>query len=345
MGWINMVSTRFQVSKKARSLIEEWEAFPESNLFGIKPGLLALISGDRNLIDRALALSNNSLDKLQEGIDEEFLGDPTILPDLVGLSMLSYLQGCEQLELWQRIANAKPFKDKVMSSLQAVVCKLTSDSSPISSQPKLGHIRSLADWLKQLKKSPTPYLFDLAISPDHPLWSTILSLFVLPLGVLLQKELNESGDHSVDPFSFYYLGAHPQDYGQIVYERQHKRPTWDSVPDPQSSETWFGFDAVELCDQELYAYHYLGLDWQAPLIFDDEVNAYRFLEQLDKSWRLVEMSLSLDRWKELEELVEAGKCVHIVVHDSPQSPCLLPHLERAASHYNVRLEMRDVTLT
>jgi len=346
MGWINIVSNRFKISGKAKSLVEQWETFPESNSLGMKPGLLALIAGDRSLINRSLALANRSLEFLQEGVDEKFLGDPTILPDLVGLSVLAYINGHEQSELWQRIANTQPFANRTMKALQSVIINLVNDNpSYLNKSPsKLGHVTSASDWLNRFRKSPTPYLFDLAISPDHPLWSSVLSTFVLPLGILLEKELKKSSDHSVESLDLFRLGAHPQDYGDIIYERQHERPSWDSIPDTQSPETWLGFDAVELCNQELYVYHYLGLSWQAPLLFDDEVNAYQFLDQLDKSWRLVEMSLNPVIWKQVEELVKTKRCVHIVVHDSPRSPCLLPHLERAAKHYDVNLEVRDVTL-
>ncbi len=344
MCWINIASTRYQLREEAKKLIEEWEICPESKSLGMIPGLLCLITGDRELITRAMTLSHSSLEFFA-ATRAEGLGDPAVLPHLVGLSVIAHLDGEDQSKLWQRIATSEPFINKTMRALQTTIGRLVgTHSMPTkTSQPKLGHIKSTGDWLGRLTKAPTRYLFDLAISPDHSLWEYTLDSFVLPLGLLLEKELRESGD-PVDPYDLFRLGAYPQQYTEVIYERQHKRPAWDSVPDPDAPETWFGFDAVELYDQQLFIYHYLGLKWQAPLLFDDEVNAFQFLNQLDKSWRLMQMSLPSEQWEEVERLKRAEQCVHIVVHDTTLAPCLPAHLERAARHYGVVLESRDITL-
>jgi hypothetical protein len=344
MCWINIASTRHQVRQQVKKLIEEWEMSPESHSLGMTPGLLSLLTGDQELITRAMDLSRPVLEFFT-ATNDEGLGDPTVLPHLVGLSVLAYLDGEDQSKLWQRIATSKPFVNKTMHALQTTIGRLvgTHPMPTKMSEPKLGHVKSTGDWLRRLANSPTRYLFDLAISPDHGLWEYTLDSFVLPLGLLLEKELQESGD-SVDPYALFHLGAYPQQYSGVIYERQHKRPAWDSVPNPEAPETWFGFDAVELCAQQVFLYHYLGLKWQAPLLFDDEVNAFQFLDQLDKSWQLVQSSLPSQQWEEVEKLKRAGQCVHIVVHDTTLAPCLPAHLERAAKHYGVVLESRDVTL-
>jgi hypothetical protein len=306
--------------------------------------LYALLSGDRQLFARAADLSRPLLHEYI-GVDDKSLGTPSVLRDLVGLLVVAHLDGDEQQVFWQKIATAKPFKSPLMRCLQVVIGKLVGKQPKRKKtfKPELGPVKSESQWLHLLEKAPTRYLFDQAISPDHPLWSYTLDTFVLPLGLLLANELCESGD-AVDPFELFRQGAYPERRGSVVYERRYPRPVFNSEPDPEVPATWSGFDAVEFRDEQVLVYHYLGLKWQAPLLFEDGLNAFRFLDQLDLGWHLVQMALSGEQWKEVEKRKNAGQCIHIVVHDESEAPCIPGHLERAATHYGVVLEARDLTL-
>jgi hypothetical protein len=105
----------------------------------------------------------------------------------------------------------------------------------------------------------------------------------------------------------------------------------------------FGFDALELREDGLRAFHYLGFKWQAPLLFRDDLNAYRFLEHLDSAWKLVRDTVSSEQWSRIEPLRNAGRCTHVIVYDDTRATVPPEDLARAATHYGLTLEARDLT--
>jgi hypothetical protein len=332
--------------EEAEYLIDRWEKATTLSSWPMKPVALGLQVGDRSLITRAKALAHRLLKAFYSEVTDRDLVRPEVLPNVVGLSIAAHLDGTEKTALWERIAKAKPPREPVMRALMDVVAQLLKTPKPVGeeAQAKPGQIYREADWLKLLKKEPANRLFDLASSPDHPLWGYTLQPFVLPLGLLLHRQLQALGGETPDILDLYRLGAHPERHPDVIYERQQERPNPLSVPKRAEQSTWFGFDAIEIQQGQARVYHYLGLRWQAPLLFEKNVNAYHFLDSLDLSWRLVESSVPARQWRSLKELRDQGAVLHVVVHDSTKAPAPPQDLARAERHYGVRIEARDLML-
>jgi hypothetical protein len=348
MGWINLVSTRSLLRHNVRNYVEKLESATQPPDLGSSAfaGLYALLSDERDLFARVTTLALPLLDNYQSSHRKSSdLVRPMIFPDLVALLVMASLVGDDRRELWSKIGGAKPAaKSSRMSELHKVTCRIAGarPDSPGRGQPGRGAVGGESQWLKLLKTAPTRALFDLAISPDSRIWTSVLRTFVFPLGLLLSKELTESGG-SVDPFELFKIGSYPERHPRVLYERQYPRPDFGTEPRDEQPESWAGFDAVEVSGNELLAYHYVGLKWKAPLLFDRELNAFQFLDQLDKSWELVERQVSSERWEEIERHRKAGHCRHVVVYDENEASCPPEDLQRAAQHYGVNLRARDVT--
>lgn len=345
MCWINLALARNENIDEAEVLLEDVENSVELSTSDAAPVLTALLSGDRDQISRAKGLSRRLLDFYRDYELDDLL-KPIVLPEIVSLSVVAHIDGNDQSEFWSRIAKAKPPKSALMRSLQSIVGRFLEAPSKIDRQPEpiQGHVQNQDEWIQLVKTRATHSLFDLAATPDHPLWSSCLEYFALPLGFLYFKQLQAAGNFNVSFEELFLKGAYPWRHPSVLYERRQPKPDSLSVPDPNDPSTWFGIDAIDIFNDEVRVYHFLGFDWQAPLLFEDDVNAFRFLDTLDLSWKLVKEALPETKWKEIDTQVKAGRCVHIVVHDDEVSPAVQPDLDEAAKHYSLRLEVEDVTL-
>jgi hypothetical protein len=343
---MNLAATRHELSVVAAEHLQMFESGEALAPWNANPARFAFMSGEASLVERAVALSRGIVPQFSEATEEE-LTALAALPDVLTWSVVAHLDGVDQSELWRRIASAPAARDEVIRKLQEVAAQLL-DPQPSPAEAakpsKEGHGKSERDWFRRLKKSPTRRLFDLAASPDHPLWGFFFSSLVLPLGLLLQFELRAAGDDKgADARTLLRLGAYPERHENVIYERRHERPKALSVPRPDAPETWFGFDALQLSGEQLFAYHWLGFSWKAPLLFDDDVNAYHFLNTLDLSWRLAQEALPPEQWKRVERVKDTERCVHVVVIDGNHAQFSSSHLARAEQHYGVKLEVADVT--
>lgn len=346
MAWINIASTRFRLREEAEYLMDKLEFATEPSLSPKALMLRCLQTGDRTLATRAKALAHRLLALFYGDIADGDLLYPEVLPEIVGLSIVAHIDGADQTALWERIAKANSPPEPVMRALKGVVACLLDAPTTLTGkkQIKSGHVYRESDWINLLKKEDLSRLFDLASSPDHPLWGYTLDSFVLPLGLLLHRELLARGDDAPDIHDLFRLGSYPWRHPNVVYERQQERPDPLSIPDPDKQDTWFGFDAIEIRDHQAYVYHYLGLSWQAPLLFEKDANAFYFLESSDLSWKLVETSLPLRQWQKIKNMRDRDDCVHIVVHDSTKAQSLPHDLAQAGKYYGVKLEARDLML-
>ena len=345
MAWINLAASRASLRESASFLLDEWEGRTTLQRWAMLPGLTAYLSGEPKLIARADKLSQHLLADFYSDIADSALTTPEVLPDLVGLSVIAQIAGHDQSHLWARIAGARPARSPLLHALQNVVGQLAVTPAQISTSPeapKVRHVHTEAQWLKLLGRAGIPELFDLSMTPDHPLWQYTLQSFVLPLGLLLFNA--QEADDRPDIYSLFRLGAYWRRRGRVVYERQFERPDALSTPDPASPETWFGFDAIELVGQEMRVYHLLGFDWQAPLLFDKANNAFRFLDSIELSWRLVRQALQAQDWQLVDHMRSSATSVHIVAIDSSKVNVFDEDVQRAAAHYKLRLEVHDMTV-
>lgn len=342
---MNLAATRHELRVTAEAALADFESGEADAPWDSEPAIYAFLSGEESLIERAVALSRRIAPQFSAATEEDLTALAS-LPDVLSWSVVAHLDGVDQSELWRRIASAPAARDEVIRKLQEVAAQLLDPApSPAGAgkPSKEGHVKSERDWLRRLKKSPTRHLFDLAASPDHTLWGFFFSSLVLPLGLLLQFELRKAGDDGADARTLLRLGAYPERHENVIYERQHERPKALSVARPDAPGTWFGFDALQLSGEQLFAYHWLGFHWQAPLLFDEDVNAYHFLDTLDLSWQLVKESLPPAQWAQVERLKDTEQCVHVIVIDGNTARFSSSHLARAEQHYGVKLDVADVT--
>jgi len=344
MSWINLASTRAYLHQQATAALEGWKTLGQAYGRAMEVGLYALISGDQELLSGVMEMARPVYERYVQ-TDERSLGRVDILSNLLGLTVLTHLSGLDQTPVWERIVRAERYDDAQARALYWLTCRLV-DAEPAPAEleaPHLHGIRTERTWLGLIQRAPVRALFDLAMCPDHPLWLTTFDNFVLPLGLLLAQELWQSGE-MVMVHDLFQQGAYPDHHPNVVYERRFKRPAWTTDPDPTDPRTWFGFDAVELTDDGgVAAYHWLGFEWHAPLIFQQtRQHAYRSLDHLEQSWQLVRDSVSGDVWDEIERCQRAGYCRHVIVHDRSTSMFMPSHLERAIAHYGVPIEVMDV---
>jgi hypothetical protein len=344
MAWINLAATQYRYRTSARDLLTKWEATGNTPAIPSAPALYALLAGDPDLTEAAIRLTLPLLAPYRRMNDETLLR-PLILPDAASILVVAHLGGEESPDLWRRIALATPRRtDPVIAGLQQIAARLTGSTvSPTKAvRPQAGTVASTAEWSRLLKDAPAAYLLDQALAPDHHLWASVLRLFVLPLALLAAREAT-AGSMGSDPRHLLHSGSHPERHTAVLYERTRPRPQFDVEPLADQQDTWAGFDAVEFQGDHVIAYHYMGLKWQAPLVFDGDLNAFRFLDQLDLSWQLVHNAVAGEVWRAIEARKNAGRCVHVVVYDERVAESAPEDLQRAASHYGINLRAADLT--
>jgi hypothetical protein len=343
MPWINLAATRYRYRSGARDLLTKWEATGDTPAIPSAPALYALLAGDPGMVETAIRLTLPLVAQYRRMNDETLLR-PLILPDAASILVVAQLGGEQHPDLWRKIASARPRRtDPVIAGLQHVAARLMgSAATPTKTvRPHTGLIAGTAEWSRLLKAAPAAYLLDQALAPDHSLWASVLMPFVLPLALLTAHEATAGGVGS-DPRALIRSGSHPERHSAVLYERTHPRPRFDVEPLAERRDTWAGFDAVEFQGDDVIAYHYLGPKWQAPLVFDDELNAFHFLDQLDLSWQLVQDTVDGETWRAIETRKNAGRCIHVVVYDGRAASSEPGDLQRAATHYGINLRADDV---
>ena len=343
MCWINLVASRSDTREEAELLLDDWEDTKGVSSWPMRPILLAFLSGEPASIKRARKLSHRLLKTFADA-DADDLLELEVLPDVATLSVAAFLDGSDQTKLWQTIAAGKP-KHPLMRSLQSVIARLLAPPQMAIAEPVpvYGHIHSEQEWMRLVKTAPVHRLFDLAISPDHPVWLSCLQSFVVPLCALYERELKAAGNANTLPEDLLRLGAYPWRHPEVLYERHHPRPDSLSIPDPKEPDTWFGFDAITMEQGVPRGYHYLGFDWQAPLIFEKGGNAFRFLDTVNLSWDLALRDSTKTASAQLRSMQLRDDFVHVVVCDQKSARSLQPDLDEAASHYGLRIHVEDVT--
>jgi hypothetical protein len=342
MAWINLVAERPRTRERAIRAVDRLRDNPEMTSLGPSPPLTALLAGEPRLFGEAVESSRAAFTSLVDMPDKGLMTEID-LPDVLGLSVAFHIHGESQEEVWLRIAGYKSPKSARLCALQDLAAELAGVHKPrrTKKQSGLGLPRRPSQIYSGLKAWNLRHLMEVVLAPDHDLWAGDLKIFALPLGLLLHRSLQEEG-LEVAVEDIFRLGGYPERHREVLYERDVARPAWQTGPVPGDKSTWYGFDAVEIAEGELRVYHYLTLKWKAPLIFDDELNAFEFLDQLDQSWSFVRESVDENDRERIDSLRNQGKERHIVVRDVTEAPLVKGHLERAAEHYGINLDAKDV---
>lgn len=216
---------------------------------------------------------------------------------------------------------------------------LLSGRSPVEmtgrkALPK-GHVYTRAALTRAMIAGSPERALALVTTPDHPAypslepWTPILALALCRTLPAPERAtaLWHMVHNGVAPFA-----------RRIIFERRRAPTEYGNRRDAK----WRGFDAVEIREAEVIAYHYLGVRWHAPLLFEGELDAFWFLGMLDEAWRELKDSVGTATWKLIEEARSHKRVRHIVVHDENKVPTSVDDLGRAAKHYGVQLEAVDL---
>jgi len=126
-----------------------------------------------------------------------------------------------------------------------------------------------------------------------------------------------------------------------LYERTTKRPAVNVTVNENDPATWPGFDAVEAKQEKLFVYHYLGPRWQAPIVFQPDIDAVPFLRHLALSWKLVEQTVPAATWKRIQGAIDGGQVTHVIAFDPEQSLVAKDTIENASREYAIDLQAAD----
>lgn len=341
MPWVSLAAARCGFEHRMKEKTAD-PGYAESRMRRLTSddGLAAMITGEEKYIKIELKRAAAALERRRE---EWLPPPPESMSKAFGIAVLCAAAGEDPAPIIEAIADAKDYKAPRDRSLQFIARRIAGgEPSPKEAAAKPGHVSTDSQWYRLVKSASAAHAFDLAITPDHPRWP-MLADFVLPLGwqLALERNAKKPGEELK---KLLYWGAYPERRGDVVYERTKERADFAaSSEDEDEPGEWdvSGFDAVEERDGRLYAYYYLGMRWQVPLYFQEDLNAYEFLDNVAADWRAVRKAVGDKHRAAVEKLRE--ECTYVIAYDAHETYVPEGHLEAAAEHYGLRLEARDLT--
>lgn len=338
MSWLSLAANRYEI----KNILEKNKDEPENRTQMISSmfGRYALLSGEEIQIQREVAIAETILNKYKQ---ETRPPHPFVLSDVFDLAVIASLGEGDYTDIFRSIAEAEIYEEKEEKTLQLIARRITgTEEIPGKKYKKRGHIKKTSEWLKIVKDINPSDAFDLAVTIEHP-EAFLLEKFILPLGYLLAKSQNDEERREYFRKLLSWGSANFEKRDKIVYERVNKEPDEIIKAEPDDRTTWRGFDAVELNENGVLAYYYLGTKWEAPLFFQEEINVYSFLDGTESDWKLVEENVSSDVWNNISEKINENKCGYVVVYDAANAYAPEPALERASEHYGLKIITKDIT--
>lgn len=331
MAWISVVAGRPQFVRQS----SEHRAMREAN------GIVAF--DDSNLVWSWLAGS-----EVEAREEEQILMHPkhltsgmvarpseTLLVALVASVLLRQSVGEDVDAELVRLAGLKGYKQSASKVAQATLRRLLgSKKSSSRRQVAVGYPQNETDFEKFVDRTPAPLGAQVALVPDGRLWARIGASVAIPLAY----EALVAGGSRPDLATLGAFIRSGADFRKrvVVYERTGAPSS--SVWREDTSEVP-GFDAVELTDAEVVVHHYMGVRWQAPLLFDDEVNAFRFLAHIEAGWSQVREASDAAMWRRLEKARKSLRTVHRVSIDPENAMEDPDSTARAQDTYGVEIEI------
>ncbi|HEY0022130.1 MAG TPA: hypothetical protein VGB24_04445 [Longimicrobium sp.] len=330
--WINLAVSRNHLATLAADTLDAWAARPASGSAGFRPALWTHMVGDPALIGRADALVDEALGRWRPA-SAKHLGFPHVLPEVLGLSILSHARGTDRTEVWESIADAKPFASPVTRALQQLAAALLERPSPARTKrtvPPRGHVPSEREWLALLKTGMHVDLLDLALSPDHWLWPYTLDSFVLPLAWLA------GGEGGGAPLRVLSHGPYPERRGTTLFERPFQPSPGPSRYDRQTAPEWPGIDVVEIHGEELRGYFH---PFQ-PAGGDEWLRAR--LGRMDQCWELTLREMDGASRVRAERAGGGRDAAVFVVYDARECGDAPERIDRVSRETGVPVQAVDV---
>jgi hypothetical protein len=334
MPWISLAATRYRFKADmayyyGKSDHEKVETQP----IDARAGLESLLSGE--YVDRELKRAVGLLKR--SGAERKIMRDA--LDSVLSLACLAWMAGHDIDPVLDQIRKGKAFRSPLEKKLKLMAEWITDPTAaPQPKSPRGEHVQDEKEFLRVLERLAPEEALDIALTPDHGAWTTFSS-FILPLAVVVTKRRGAEPD---TVRRLLYLGPHPERRGHVLFEATQAPPKFRVAVRADDRSTWPSFAAVEIKGETLFAYHYMGISWKAPLLFEPDLNAFDFLDHLELSWKLVEEAVPAKDWKQIQQLRKAGHSQHVVAFDSTEAAAPEGDLDAAAQHYGLALEAHDL---
>lgn len=339
MSWLSLAANRFEVKNILQRNLKDNQELRTKTISSML-GRYALLSGDEFYIGREIKIAETILNTYKE---ETRPPHQYVLSDAFDLAIIASLGGGDYSDVLQSIAKAEIYDEREEKSLQLLAKRIIgTEMVPEKHYKKPGHIKKSGEWVKIVKEITPADSFDLAVTLEHP-ESYLLEKFILPLGYLLARSQKTEDWRTYFRHLLSWGSADFEKQPNIVYERVNNEPEEIVKAEPEDRKTWRGFDAVELLEDEVIAYYYLGAKWEAPLFFQEEINVYSFLDGVEYDWKLVEENISSETWKSISEIRNEKNCSYFVVYDSANAYAPEAALQRACEYYNLKIVTKDIT--
>src|SRR6266852_2331859 len=240
MPWISLCSERKRVRETAALTMqrEHDKVMPRS--YDHLPTVGAFISGDSDLIGKAVRRSRELLPKSKA---EQEPPSPTLLPHAIAMAIAAAYEDYDPSAVFEVIAAAK-YTDASADLQRIVLHILGRGPKPTLVKPPV-EVASDEEWIDLVFQGPANQALDLALTPDHPRWTT-LAMFTLPLAYLLARDAKSWRDRFAALVRF---GPFAAVENEIVYEN-------DVVSEDREvrkgKTRWHvGFDVLRLNQHEL----------------------------------------------------------------------------------------------
>jgi hypothetical protein len=331
MAWISVVAARndfiTSVSEHCAARAKDGiVAFDSGNLvWAWLAGSPAAKGEEESILMRPTHLTSRMVERPSE----------TLLLSLAGSLLLRRCLGENVDADLARLAKLKGYKETSSLVVQATLNRIVSDTTFSTKRVgKIGYPETNRDFKKLVEGTAPPIPAQIALVPDGSLWSRTCTGTVIPLAY---EALSASGKRpDLSRLSeFVHCGGDPRKR-DVVYQRvgQASSSVWREDPTEVP-----GFDAVELTEDAVIVHHYMGVRWQAPLLLDEDVNAFQFLAHVDAGWDQVRDTLGADGWQRLQKVRATHRTVHRVSIDIENATDDPASTAQASKTYGVEIEV------
>lgn len=346
MAWINLVSDRCKITNSLERRIGEWEKEPLNGPGTIEPLISALLSGDQQYIEKSFQLSIRWFDYLLSIKPKVGVHSYSLLSNYVNyILFISLFEDMGELKrsLLEEIAYARTAGSKEIEALKSTITQLLIRSYKQKNEKRHNGFPIREDeFYRKAENMPPAQIFNICSSLDHPYWLTCFIRLLLPSALMLEASSDEKKYFVKDFLAF---GAYPSEHiGKLVYERKTKKPDINTLYNPEIEETWWGFDAVEITENGVNAYNWLGFNWEATLLFvkGTSANAFRMYDSIKENWELVRQNTKPETYKKMHDQIQKHGCKYKFVYNSRLAIPVIDHLKRAQDFYGIDIELIDI---
>lgn len=323
MPWISAAAARHTLRETSREHLSNQRAGTAPKSVTHMPITNAFIGGEEATMRLAAEQAESLLPWMEERVP---LDSARNVANYLNLTVAAHYAGGDVNRRVDHLLKAKTDKDPITTVLRWIAERVRRPDA------KAPNVSKGPRWLVELTRRAAADALDQVLVPDHPEFID-MQKFILPLALVLEATTKT-------PFPVYARdGGHPERRGEVLYERD----TYPATRNTDEGLKWDGFDAVETKAEGVFAYFYLNQKWDAPIVFQPDIDAMPFLHDLAGSWQRVEKALAPERLTALRTATAAGGpgVTYVIARDPARAPVAAGALENAATKYSIKLVVAD----